>query len=224
MPQFGQSPESRLKGLALLLKSWSHNRIYEQTTNHSPELNEYEVRQIKQLIYEETKRIKNAHPETLTEQILFLMLGAIRMQGNRDENYIWNSVDSAISTFIQPEKSSFYSVNILSFGLIFIMIILITINIGLRKETSSKFYPDEISQQEAKRNALGQLMILHQEISKGFCQIPQAAMLETKQRETYISYINEGQVNIDSADDLKKALTFVNCLYPQKLMNNPLNQ
>jgi len=43
-------------------------------------------------------------------------------------------------------------------------------------------------------------------------------MLQPEEREAFISFINNGHVELDSAANLKKSLQYVNCLYPQKLM------
>ena len=222
--QYGHSPQARLRGLTVLLRNWNHQRILQQPIHSIEDLSSADVDTIKQLIHAETKKMNTADADTLCEHILFLVLGAIRMQANSDHEYIWSMVDAGITTFVKPEKPRFSSVNLMSISVIFLMLLLISINLMLRKESHEKFYPDEISQSEARRNTLNHLVALHDAMTKGICQLPQAAMLETKQRESYISFINNGQVNIDSAEDLKQALTFVNCLYPQKLMDNPLNQ
>ncbi len=224
LAQFGHSPQVRLRRLTSLIKAWNQQRIHQQLGTPTDPLSSADVDMIKQLIFSEAKKIKHVDAEILCEQILFLVLGAIRMQANNDAEHIWSMVDNGIATFIQPDRVRFAKLNLMSFSVIALLLLFMTSNLMLRQETRDKFYPDEISQSEATRNTLNHLMALRDEITKGTCQLPQAAMLQTKQRESYISFINHGQVNIDSAEDLKQALTFVNCLYPQKLMDNPLNQ
>jgi hypothetical protein len=66
------------------------------------------------------------------------------------------------------------------------------------------------------------LVELYKSMKNGDCALPQAAMLQPQEREAFISFVNEGKVDINTAESLKSALTYTNCLYPQKLMNNPL--
>ena len=68
------------------------------------------------------------------------------------------------------------------------------------------------------------LVELYKSMKNGDCLLPQAAMLQPQEREAFISFVNEGKVDINTAENLKSALKYTNCLYPQKLMNNPIAQ
>ncbi len=223
LKQFGRSPQARLSGLISLLRGYPLCSAKNHTDAQLLDLSSDDVDVLKQLIYSETKKIKNVDAEILCEQILLLVLGALKMQTSANTDHVWNMVDDAVASFSQPEKTRLGKLNWMSFSVIFLILSWMTIQLLLRQETQARFYPDEISQSEMRLNTINHLIAMHNEMNKGSCQLPQAAMLQSKQRESYISFINHGQVNIDSAEDLKQALTFVNCLYPQKLMDNPLN-
>jgi hypothetical protein len=47
-------------------------------------------------------------------------------------------------------------------------------------------------------------------------------MLQPQDREAFIAFINAGKVEIGTAANLNNALEYVHCLYPQKLMDKPL--
>ena len=100
----------------------------------------------------------------------------------------------------------------------------------LKPKTVSSVIDDPSSFSESSGRTINQagsetvssLIELYISMKKGDCQLPQAAMLQPQEREAFISFINEGKVDINSAESLKNALTYANCLYPQKLMNSPL--
>lgn len=219
----GRTPEARLKGLSLALKKWNQGRIENSFDNKRSDLSEAQIDTLKQLVQVETSKLNNKEADVVAEQILFLLIGAIKLQYDNDSNNMWEMVDKGISTFIQPQRSLSRAINLISITLLVIALLAISANLALRKEIKNKAYPEEMYADESKNATVNNLVSLYNEMKKGSCQLPQAAMLQEKERETFITFINDGRVNIDSAEDLKKALAHVNCLYPQKLMDKPLN-
>ena len=219
----GRTPEARLKGLSLALKKWNQGRIENSFNHKRSDLSEAEIDGLKQLVQIETSKLNNKEADLVAEQILFLLIGAIKLQSENDANNMWEMVDKGISTFIQPQRSLSSAINLISTTLLVIALLAISANLALRKEIKSKVYPEEIYADEGRNATVNNLVSLYNEMKKGSCQLPQAAMLQEKERKTFITFINDGVVNIESAEDLKNALAHVNCLYPQKLMDKPLN-
>ncbi len=219
----GRTPEARLKGLSLALKKWNQERIENSLNSSRSDLSEAQIDGLKQLVQVETSKLSNKEADVVAEQILFLLIGAIKLQSENDSNTMWEMVDKGIATFIQPQRSLSSAVNLISITLLVIALVAISANLALRKEIKNKAYPEEMYADESKNATVNNLVNLYNEMKKGSCQLPQAAMLQEKERETFITFINDGVVNIDSAEDLKNALAHVNCLYPQKLMDKPLN-
>lgn len=219
----GKTPEARLKGLSLALKKWNQERIENSLNSSRSDLSEAQIDGLKQLVQVETSKLSNKEADVVAEQILFLLIGAIKLQSENDSNTMWEMVDKGIATFIQPQRSLSSAVNLISITLLVIALVAISANLALRKEIKNKAYPKEMYADESKNATVNNLVNLYNEMKKGSCQLPQAAMLQEKERETFITFINDGVVNIDSAEDLKNALAHVNCLYPQKLMDKPLN-
>ena len=56
-------------------------------------------------------------------------------------------------------------------------------------------------------------------MKSGTCQLPQAAMLAPEQREAFLMFVNHGTVDVQHVENLRLALAYVNCLYPQELMH-----
>jgi hypothetical protein len=219
----GKTPQARLKGLSLALKKWNQGRIENSFNIERSDLSEAQIESLKQLVNTETSKLRNKEADVLAEQILFLLIGAIKLQSQNDSNKMWEMVDSGITAFIQPQKSFYSAINLISITLLVITLLAISANLAMRKEIKSKVYPEEIYADEGRNATVNNLVSLYNEMKKGSCQLPQAAMLQEKERESFITFINDGVVNIESAADLKNALAHVNCLYPQKLMDKPLN-
>jgi hypothetical protein len=219
----GRTPLARLRGLSSALKKWNQDRIANSSTLARSDLSQAEIDTLKQLVQIETSKLKNKEADVVAEQILFLMIGAIKLQSHNDANNMWEMVDKGINAFIQPPRSLSSSINLISISLLMITIVAISVNLALRKEIKSKVYSEEIYADDDRNATVNNLVGLYNEMKKGSCQLPQAAMLQEKERETFITFINDGVVNIESAEDLKNALAHVNCLYPQKLMDKPLN-
>jgi hypothetical protein len=223
MSKSGRAPQARLKALSLALKKWNQSRIENPKNISNSDLSQTEIDSLKKLVKTETSKIRHKDADILTEQILFLLIGAIKLQSENDSNSMWEMVDKGISTFIQPQRSLSSAINLISTTLLVIALIAISANLALRKEIKSKVYPEEIYADEYRNATVNNLVSLYNEMKKGSCQLPQAAMLQEKERKTFITFINDGVVNIESAEDLKNALAHVNCLYSQKLMDKPLN-
>ena len=223
MSKSGRAPQARLRGLSLALKQWNQSRIENAKNIASSDLSQSEIDNLKQLVQAETSKIRHKDADILTEQILFLLTGAIKLQSQNDSNKMWEMVDKGISAFIQPQRALGNYINLISITLLVVTFLAISANLALRKEIKSKVYPEEIYADEGRNATVNNLVGLYNEMKKGSCQLPQAAMLQEKERETFITFINDGVVNIESAEDLKNALAHVNCLYPQKLMDKPLN-
>ena len=221
--QSGSSPRARLRGLTLLLMQWNRERVAGQATATRLDLTQKEVEILQELIYGETSKLNVKQADVLSEQILFLILGALRRDPQHESAHMWQMVDQGIDAFIKPEPSLFSNFNFVSLMAIMVLLLWATSHVLLSKPNSTKLYPEEISQSEERRSKINRLVMLHEEMRQGYCQIPQAAMLDPKQRASFIRFINQGQISIESAEDLKQALTFVSCSYPQKLMDNPLN-
>jgi hypothetical protein len=224
----GKSPSARLTGLSAILSSWNRQRIGNAINGKEADLSIDDIQILKSLIENETSRLKLHNAEIVSDQILFLVIGAIKLQIQNGSDKPWELVNQSIKNFLTPNNSikklqvSFYSLTfIIFFGFAIIL---------LKPKTVSSVIDDPSSFSESSGRTINQagsetvssLIELYISMKKGDCQLPQAAMLQPQEREAFISFINEGKVDINSAKSLKNALTYANCLYPQKLMNSPL--
>ena len=221
--QSGNSPLSRLKNLGKTLSVWNKARSAKQKNDKEADLSIEDIRGLRLLINTEIGRIKLNNPEIVADQILFLVIGAIRLQLQSNSEKPWELVNTSIASFLRPEKSY----NPLLIGTSAISIAMVFVISMVTLQTANHPAPTELFQEDisgaavisdAGVKSVSNLVAIHQKMQEGECQLPQAAMLHHEEREAFISFVNHGHVDIESANSLKKSLQYVNCLYPQKLM------
>jgi len=220
----GRSPIARLNGLSDILNKWNQQRIARPNTAEA-DLSITDINILKDIIHTETSRLKLKNNEVVSDQILFMLIGAIKLQIQNKSAKPWELVNQSISNFIKPEKSN----NLPLLALFFITLIAVfgavTNNSFLHKNTES---PDvlnmenRLSANELSSTTVNNLVSMYNKMKEGNCQLPQAAMLQPQDREAFIAFINAGKVEIGTAANLNNALGYVHCLYPQKLMDKPL--
>jgi hypothetical protein len=66
---------------------------------------------------------------------------------------------------------------------------------------------------------MSMLVLAYNKMKSGTCQLPQAAMLPPEQRQAFLMFINKGVIEVKNVENLRLALGYVNCLYPQELMH-----
>lgn len=220
----GRSPLARLSGLSDILSQWNQKRISSQHAAET-ELSISDINILKDIVYTETSRLKLKNAEVVSDQILFMLIGAIKLQIQQNSPKPWVIVKQSISKFTAPEKSK----HTLLITMFFISVIVVfgsftTNNLLLKKQTASDMLNTEntASNHPAGYASANNLVDLYHKMKEGSCQLPQAAMLQPQDREAFIAFVNAGIVDIDTAANLKNALGYVHCLYPQKLMDKPL--
>lgn len=220
----GRSPIARLNGLSDILNKWNQQRIARPNTAEA-DLSITDINILKDIIHTETSRLKLKNNEVVSDQILFMLIGAIKLQIQNKSAKPWELVNQSISNFIKPEKSNNLSLLALFFITLIVVFGAVTNNNFLHKNTES---PDvlnmenRLSANELSSSTVNNLVSMYNKMKEGNCQLPQAAMLQPQDREAFIAFINAGKVEIGTAANLNNALGYVHCLYPQKLMDKPL--
>ena len=171
------------------------------------------------------RRASGMDIDVVTDQILFLFIGAIKLQIQNNSNKPWELVNQSISNFLTYEKQP--QKNLLLLSMLTIIVIIgfsfTFLNTHKSKSRIDSNNPLDISTiNESGSETVSSLVNLYEAMKSGDCQLPQAAMLQSGDREAFISFVNEGKVDIKTAPRLKNALNYATCLYPQKLMNHPL--
>lgn len=224
----GKSPVARLIGLSGILSTWNKQRVGKVVNGKEADLSMDDIQILKNLIENETSRLKLDNAGIVADQILFLVIGAIKLQVQNNSEKPWQLVNQSITSFLTPPRQNqklMMSLSLLTF-IVMIGFAIVLLNPRTNHKTNDGMNPldttTNASINQAGSKTVSNLVALYTAMKKGDCQLPQAAMLQPQEREAFISFVNEGKVDINTADSLKNALTYANCLYPQKLMNSPL--
>lgn len=219
----GKSPSARLKNLGRTLSAWNSSRSMKEAGNSTAELSIEDINSLRQLISNEICHIRASNPEVLTDQILFMAIGAIRLQRQNDAEEPWALVNRSIAGFLRPQRA--YNSLLVGFSAMSVAMVFVISLVRLQPAdypAPAELFMEDVSGaaviSEVGVNSVSNLVAIYQKMQQGECQLPQAAMLQPEEREAFISFVNNGHVDIGSADSLRKSLQYVNCLYPQKLM------
>lgn len=209
------------------LKRWNAERVTQKTANQQPQdLTLEDVNAIRAIIQAALGKVALKHPEIMADQLLFLTVGAIQIQSQTGADKAWGLVNQSIQNYLNTHKEK----RMVSLGL-FSMAVLVCVSmtmINITKMNTAKLYknnqdvmqsaPFEAEQSDADPVTLSMLQLAYEKMKGGTCQLPQAAMLPQEQRHAFLLFVNKGIVEVQNVENLRLALGYVNCLYPQELM------
>lgn len=223
----GKTQLARLLQLSGTIQKWSQDRA-SNNIEAIKELSIQDVQALRQLIDDEVSSISTDQPSVVTDQILFLIIGAVKVEAQRSSSTTWPLVNQTIKELISPGKkqSSFMLFSL--FGFVLIAGLALTLfSINNKKTEATVLTPLEVSQSmpinQVGSKTVDSLINVYNKMQSGECQLPQALVLQPKDREAFIAFVTQGTVTISTAESLKKSLEHADCNYPQKLMKNPLN-
>lgn len=209
------------------LKRWNADRVTQKTASQQPhDLTLEDVNAIRAMIQTALGKVALKHPEIMADQLLFLTVGAIQIQSQTGADKAWGLVNQSIQNYLNTHKEK----RMVSLGL-FSMALLVCVSMtmmNITKMNTAKRYknnpdvmqssPLEAAQSDADPVTMSMLLLAYQKMQSGTCQLPQAAMLPEEQRYAFLLFVNKGIVEVQNVDNLRLALGYVNCLYPQELM------
>lgn len=181
-------------------------------------LNTQDILHIRQLI-EQAQNTANAQlPPTLLDQWFFQAVGAIRVQAQTGVDAAWHLFDQSVHEQLGNQSFS----RSLYFGLLVTLcVVWMTMVTPMHKPVQTEWSPLEETPFESGATAdpvtLSLLNLAYQKMQNGSCQLPQAAMLPDAQRQAFIMFVTTGKVDVDHVEQLRQALGYVSCLYPQDL-------
>lgn len=221
----GRTQLSRLLKLSASIEAWSQEKA-SSNTEVIKELSMRDVQALRQLIENEVASISTDDPNIVTDQILFLIIGAVKVQAQSSSSTTWPLVNQTITELVSPRAklNNLIYLALLGFFLMVAAVFLINSNRTPAPSLSPIEMAQEVPINQAGSETVGNLIRVYHNMQNGECQLPQALLLQPKDREAFIAFVTEGKVTINTAESLKKSLAYADCKYPQKLMNNPLNR
>lgn len=207
------------------LNDWNARRVSKNHLNdQAPDLSVGDIESIKQTINEAIKRSSTKNSEVFSDQILFLVIGAIQIQAQTDSDKAWQLVNLSIKNTVEStNEKKIYQLSIFLTALIICICSMWISNLKVQEmKNIDSNYSVEKAITGTDPVTISMLELAYNKMKSGTCQLPQAAMLPVEQRNAYLSFINKGVIEVHHVESLRQALGYVNCLYPQELMHPQL--
>lgn len=214
-------------GLAGEIKHWNIERSARRLSlGQSHELSIEDVHVLKEMIHATSQKAATKCSEVFLDQLLFLVIGAIQVQSQTGSDKAWNLVNQSIKDFLSTQKEK----RMTSLGLVFTafvvslsVITLMNVKVHTHHNDDLQNTPFEVaSVTDADPVTISTLLLAYNKMKSGTCQLPQAAMLPPEQRQAYLLFVNKGAIEVQHVENLRLALGYVTCLYPQELMHPPM--
>lgn len=198
------------------LVTWNKQRV--KLAGATSALSAQDISHIRLMIDQAQQTAKAELPPTLLDQWFFQAIGAIRVQSQTGVDTAWQLFDQSVHDQLGGQSFN----RSLSLGLLVTLCVLwMTMVNPMHQESHTEWSPLEDTQFEsgtADPVTLSLLNLAYQKMQNGSCQLPQAAMLPDAQRQAFIMFVTKGKVDVDQVEQLRQALGYVSCLYPQELM------
>ncbi len=219
---YKKTSNTRLLGLSGKLSDWNFARIsVRKSHGQVNDLSIADVQALKEIIHAEINKSAIKCPEVIADQMLFLVIGAIQVQSQTGADDAWKLVNQSIQDFLKAQKDK----RRLLVGLVATTLILIlsaTAALNTKKNLTNTLPDSPIATLAGKADpvTMSTLLLAYNKMKSGTCQLPQAAMLPPEQRQAFLRFVNNGVVEVQHVENLRLALGYVNCLYPQELMHS----
>ena len=223
--QFNRFSDAYLLKLSNKLKQWNIERLSNKNnTGESLELSLEDVSALKELIRVSIERTSKKQPEVFYDQLLFLTIGAIKIQSQTGSDKAWALLNQSIQNHMASQKGNrTFSIGLATVTMLMCMTAITLNNFSVRNTdkliTKS---PIEFVDGDTDPVTISMLQLAYSKMKSGTCQLPQAAMLPTEQRQAFLMFVNKGSIDVNHVENLRLALGYVNCLYPQELMRPQL--
>jgi hypothetical protein len=212
----GQRANARLHGLFHQIYQWN---IARACANGTQILSIEDIHDLKEIIQHSIGKTTIKQPEVIVDQLLFLAIGAIQIEAQSGSDQAWQLVDRAIHNLAKSNQS--IPTFLQSVAAILLAACMLTaINTQTKTHTAAPVTPFAMTVSAAPDPVtISMLNLTYHKMKSGTCQLPQAAMLPPEQRHAFLLFVNTGTVDVLHVEDLRLALGYVNCLYPQELMH-----
>lgn len=217
------TPKGRIKALITVFSSWSEDADKQQVMREiATKMDFQDIDFLRNLINEQVLKLKVKNPNDLTDQILFIIIGALKFEIKREAfSKHWQLAELSLNSVLTVSNNknvSWFSFTIFS-GLVLLAGAIIYVNqhkpVGLETKTVSLTGNNYLDSTEPMPSPYvpSHLYTLRKEMGKSVCIIPQAATLPQEQRAAFLSFIKTGEIELDQLTNLQAALSLVHCEY-----------
>lgn len=211
-----------LLGLSSQLNQWNCERIANRNASSQPqEITIEDVNSLKKLIHVAINKTSIKYPEVIFDQLLFLTIGAIQIQSQTGSDKAWKLVNQSILSQINSQKENrLFSLGLTTTAIVICLSAMTMTNYKIhRTDSTMPSTPIESIADTTDPVTISTLLLAYNKMKSGTCQLPQAAMLPPEQRQAFLMFVNKGVIEVQHVENLRLALGYVNCLYPQELMH-----
>lgn len=207
---------ARLYELSHQIHQWNIARLL---SSSKQALTIEDIHDLKELIQNCISKADLKQPDVIADQLLFLAIGAIQIEAQNGSDQAWQLVNRAIHNIAKPKKTTPTFMHYVG-ATLFAICILTTIATQTKTHTAPPVTPFTMPVSNTPDPVtISMLNLTYHKMKAGTCQLPQAAMLPPEQRHAFLLFVNTGTVDVLHVEDLRLALGYVNCLYPQELMH-----
>ncbi len=164
--------------------------------------------------------------EVIADQLFFLAIGAIQVQFQTGSDQAWQLIDHSVNDFLNAQKEKrIYSLGLFSTAVAICLSILMLAPVQLNNISAPAPIKVPVKQTPVGSTdpvTISMLQLAYKKMQNGTCQLPQAGMLPPEQRHAFLSFVNNGVIEVEHVENLRLALGYVDCLYPQKLMGSSI--
>ena len=220
---YKKTSDTPLLGLSGKLSDWNFARVsVRKFHSQVHDLSIADVQALKEIIHAEINKSAIKCPEVIADQMLFLVIGAIQVQSQTGMDDAWKLVNQSIHNFSNAQKDKRrLLVGLVSTTLILILSTTATLNTkSYSINNTLPVSPIATIADKADPVTMSTLLLAYNKMKSGTCQLPQAAMLPPEQRQAFLRFVNNGVIEVQHVENLRMALGYVNCLYPQELMHS----
>lgn len=222
MISFRSNARANLLALASVLSQWNTDRMSNKKhLGQSQHLSIDDVNELKELIRTSIQKASKKYPEVIYDQLLFLTVGAIQIESQTGTKKAWELVNQSIHThLITQHERRFLSTGLFVTAIVFSFTAMTLQHHKIKKvDDDSRLISSEVIANKTDQVTINMLLLAYNKMKNGTCQLPQAAMLPQEQREAFLKFVNKGVVEVQHVENLRLALNYVSCLYPQELMH-----
>ncbi|MDI1298554.1 hypothetical protein [Methylotenera sp.] len=176
---------------------------------------------LKELIQAAINKASVNYPEVIYDQLVFLAIGAVQTQSQTGSDKAWVLVNKSIQSFLSAQKDKrLFSLGLIAAAILICLSLITVPNPQTHHlDDTAQILPTETVASATDPVTMSTLLLAYTKMQSGTCQLPQAAMLPPEQRQAFLLFVNKGIVEVQHVENLRLALGYVNCLYPQELMH-----
>lgn len=223
----GRRTSARLRALVTVLAEWAEMETTRDASFSMPDIAAEDIDALRSVIHQQLSRGRYTNITVLTDQILFIVLGALKARRHSPVAKTWEltmlSIESllnhAYQPWIPPYMRNAYvallSSLLLCGGYGFVThanrpVSAEPANFAKPIFAQSPYIPTHV-------HSFRKIM-LHAN-----CEYPQAAMLPIEQRVAFLDFLRNGEFALADLKNLETALSRVDCFYASTINNSTIN-